>query len=110
MTNLKYIIFLCTEEMKKQLAIAVDMIENGNSYRRVSNLLHIPKSTIYSYVLKRREGKDKQGLVHNNSNKSINKPGAKTKIIYPPPIRVKVELKEESENGNDNLEYSDDSQ
>jgi transposase len=52
------ICLLLTEEMMRQLLLAVELIEQGNSYRRVSTMLHIPKSTIYSYVSKRRDGRD----------------------------------------------------
>ncbi|KAF4526954.1 hypothetical protein B566_EDAN015454 [Ephemera danica] len=73
--------------------------DQGNSYRRVSNLLHIPKSTIYSYVTKRRASK---GILAKKKN---SKSPVK-KIVYPPPVRVKVEINEQ----RTNFQSSDESQ
>lgn len=46
---------LCVDLQLEQKKLAMDLVEKGISYRRVASMTNIPKSTIYSYVMRKRE-------------------------------------------------------
>ncbi|XP_065343974.1 protein bric-a-brac 2-like isoform X1 [Cloeon dipterum] len=99
----------------EQKKLAMDLVEKGISYRRVASLTNIPKSTIYSYVMRKREASGKvtgtvPGPAPRNPDKVVSniKKATVTKKVKRPLQQIRPAYQDNIVYAQDNIVYAQD--